>query len=69
MKKTPKQIAALTGVVLLAGLSIATLLVAIFLPDNGQLLAGMITAMIGVPIILWLILYAINKIKEDKKLP
>ncbi|MCL2719517.1 MAG: hypothetical protein FWE14_12140 [Lachnospiraceae bacterium] len=67
MKRTPKQIAALTGVVFLASLSVITLIVAIFFPDHSQLLAACITAMIGIPILIWLMLYIIGKVKEAKE--
>jgi len=67
MKKTPKRIAAFAGVGLLASLSVATLLVAIFLPDQPGLLAACITAMIGIPILWWLALYIIGKAKEAKQ--
>lgn len=66
MKKTPKQMAALIGVVLLASLSIITLMVAIFLPESPGLLAACITAMIGIPILLWLALYIVGKVREAK---
>ena len=65
-KKTVKQIAALIGVVFLASLSVITLIVAIFFPENPQLLAACISAMIGIPILLWLMLYVIGKVKEAK---
>jgi len=64
MKKTPKQIAALVGVVLLVSLSVITFIVAVFLPDQSQLLAACVSAMIGVPILLWLFLYIAGKVKE-----
>ncbi|MCL2253291.1 MAG: hypothetical protein FWC09_02510 [Lachnospiraceae bacterium] len=67
MKRTPKQIAALTGVILLASLSVITLIVAVFVPENPRLLAACISAMIGVPILLWLLLYVAEKIKEAKE--
>ncbi|MDR2547207.1 MAG: hypothetical protein LBC96_06810 [Lachnospiraceae bacterium] len=68
MKNSPfKRIAALLGVVLLLGLVVATFIVAVFLPEKSQLLAALIGAMIGVPILLWLLIYVGGKVKEARK--
>jgi ABC-type Fe3+-siderophore transport system permease subunit len=56
MKPPLKRLLALVGAILLAGLAIATLLVAIFLPGS-QILAGLAVAIIGLPILLWLAFY------------
>ncbi|MCL2051240.1 MAG: hypothetical protein FWG91_05890 [Lachnospiraceae bacterium] len=66
MKRTPIQIFAFIGALLLISLAFITLIVAIFFKDNPQLLAACIAAMIGVPILLWLVLYVADKVREAK---
>ena len=65
MKKPLKRIIALIGAILLAGLAACTLIVAIFFPEAGQLFAVLVGTMIGLPILLWLLIYVLGKVKEN----
>jgi hypothetical protein len=67
-KKTPKQIAALVCVFLLAAMYVATLVVACLdLGDAGRLFAGCLLATIALPILLWIYiwLYGIYRDKHN----
>ena len=66
--KTPKQIAALICVFLLAALYVITLIVACLdLGDAGRLFAGCLLATIALPILLWIYiwLYGIYRDKHN----
>lgn len=67
MKKiTPKQIAALVCVVLLVGMYIGAFVVACLdLGDSGRLFAGCLVATIGLPILLWLLLWSFGLMKKS----
>lgn len=67
-KRTPKQIAALICVILLAAMYIVTLIVAFMdLGDAGRLFAGCLLATIALPILLWIYiwLYGIYRNKHN----
>ncbi len=65
MKKTPKQIAAITGIVLLVSLYIVTFVVAILdFPGKERLFAACLVASIGLPILLWLTIWSVGKMKK-----
>ncbi len=67
-KKTPKQIAALICVILLAAMYVVTLVVAFLdLGDAGRLFAGCLLATIALPILLWIYiwLYGIYRNKHN----
>lgn len=64
-KITPKQIAALICVVLLVGMYIGAFLVACLdLGDSGRLFAGCLVATIGMPILLWLLIWCFEQLKK-----
>lgn len=64
-KTTPRQIAALVCVVLLAGMYIGAFVVACLdLGDSGRLFAGCLVATIGMPILLWLMLWSFDLMKK-----
>lgn len=66
-KTTPKQIAALVCVVLLVGMYIGAFIVACLdLGDSGRLFAGCLVATIGMPILLWLLLWSIELMKKRR---
>jgi zinc transporter ZupT len=67
MTSTWKRLAALIGAILLAGLAVSALLVAIFLPDQPDLLAGCVGLMIGLPVFLWIGVYIFGKIEKERK--
>lgn len=65
MKKTPKQIAAIIGIILLVSLYVVTFIVACLdLPDKGHLFAACLVATVGVPILLWICIWAMEKLKR-----
>ena len=65
-KITPKQIAALVCVVLLVGMYIGAFVVACLdLGDSGRLFAGCLVATIGMPILLWLLIWSIDLMKKS----
>ncbi len=67
-KRTPKQIAALICVILLAAMYIVTLIVAFLdLGDAGRLFAGCLLMTIALPILLWIYiwLYGIYRNKHN----
>lgn len=62
-KRSPKQLAALIGVVLLVALYIVTLLVAIFDPDgSGRLFQACLFATIAVPALIWIYIWMYGKL-------
>lgn len=64
-KKTPKQIAALLCIVLLVSLYVATFLVACFgSVDSGRLFAACLSATVGLPILLWILLWFYDLMKK-----
>lgn len=64
-KITPKQIAALVCVILLVGMYIGAFVVACLdLGDSGRLFAGCLVATIGMPILLWLLIWSIDLMKK-----
>ncbi len=64
-KKTPKQIAALTCVVLLATMYIFTLIVACLdFPGAARLFAACLIMTIGLPILLWIYIWLYGMYKE-----
>lgn len=72
-KTTPKQIAALVCVVLLVGMYIGAFVVACLdLGDSGRLFAGCLVATIGMPILLWLLIWSfelMRKRRDDNRPP
>lgn len=66
-KTTPKQIAALVCVVLLVGMYIGAFVVACLdLGDSGRLFAGCLVATIGMPILLWLLIWSFDLMKKRR---
>lgn len=66
-KKTPKQIAALICVVLLVSMYIITFIAALLdTPGSGRLFAACLTATIGLPILLWIILWFCGLLKDQR---
>lgn len=66
-KTTPRQIAALVCVVLLVGMYIGAFVVACLdLGDSGRLFAGCLVATIGMPILLWLLIWSIELMKKRR---
>lgn len=64
-KSTPRQIAALVCVFLLVGMYIGAFVVACLdLGDSGRLFAGCLVATIGMPILLWLLLWSFDLMKK-----
>lgn len=64
-KMTPKRIAAFACVVLLVGMYIGAFVVACLdLGDSGRLFAGCLVATIGMPILLWLLIWSFDLIKK-----
>lgn len=67
-KTTPKQIAALICVILLVGMYIGAFVVACLDPGNsGRLFAGCLVATIGLPILLWLLIWSFGLIKKRRE--
>lgn len=67
-KITPKRIAALGCVVLLVGMYIGAFVVACLdLGDSGRLFAGCLVATIGLPILLWLLLWSFTLMKKSSQ--
>lgn len=67
MKKTPKQIAAMTCVILLVLLYVATLVVSLLdFPGSDRLFAACLLATIGLPILLWIYIWAIGRMSDKK---
>lgn len=67
-KITLKQIAALVCVVLLAGMYIGSFVVACLdLGDSGRLFAGCLVATIGLPILLWLLIWSFDLLKKRRE--
>lgn len=68
MKKKAKQIAALSCVILLVLLYVATLIVSLLdFPGSEKLFAACLLATIGLPILLWIYVWAIGVWVERKK--
>lgn len=66
-KIKPKQIAALVCVILLVGIFVgASVTVCLNPDDSGRLLAGWLGAIIGLPILLWLLLWSILQLKKRR---
>ena len=66
-KTTPKQIAALVCVVLLVGMYIGAFVVACLdLGDSGRLFAGCLVATIGMPILLWLLIWSFDLMRKRR---
>lgn len=66
-KITPKQIAALVCAVLLMSLFAGGLILICLNPaDFGRLFAGWLGAVIGLPILLWLLLWSYNLMKKRR---
>lgn len=67
-KITPKRIAALVCVVLLVGMYIGAFVVACLdLGDSERLFAGCLVATIGLPILLWLLLWSFTLMKKSSQ--
>lgn len=67
-KRTPKQIAALICVILLAGVYLLTLIAACLdFPGADKLFAACLFATIGLPILLWVYIWLYGVIKERHK--
>lgn len=66
-KITLKQIAALICVVLLIGIIVgASVAVCLSPDDSGQLFAGWLGAVIGLPILLWLLVWSFLQLKKRR---
>lgn len=66
-KITPKQIAAFIGAVLLMSLFVGGLILICLNPaDFERLFAGWLGAVIGLPILLWLLLWSYNLMKKRR---
>lgn len=66
-KITPKQIAALVCAVLLMSLFVGGLILICLNPaDFGRLFAGWLGAVIGLPILLWLLIWSFNLMKKRR---
>lgn len=64
MKKTPKQIAAIICIVLLILLYVVTLIVSLLdFPQSDRLFAACLMATIGLPILLWIYIWAYGRFK------
>lgn len=67
-KKTAKQIAALISIGLLVLLYLATLIVAFLdFPGSDRLFAALLVADIGLPILLWIYLWLMKKVRERQE--
>lgn len=67
-KIASKQIAALICVVLLVGMYIGAFVVACLdLGDSGRLFAGCLVATIGLPILLWLMIWSFDLMKKRRE--
>ncbi|MDE5719030.1 MAG: PucC family protein [Lachnospiraceae bacterium] len=67
-KTTPRQIAALVCVILLVGMYIGAFVVACLdLGDSGRLFAGCLVATIGMPILLWLMIWSFGLMKKSSQ--
>lgn len=67
-KIAPRQIAALCCVVLLVGMYIGAFVVACLdLGDSGRLFAGCLVATIGLPILLWLLIWSFDLMKKRRE--
>lgn len=67
MKKTPKQIAAMICVILLVLLYVFTLVVSLLdFPGSEKLFAACLLATIGLPILLWIYIWAIGRMSGKK---
>lgn len=60
-KRTLKQIGAIISIILLAALSVATLLAAIF-DKSGRLFQALLVTTIGLPILLWIYIWMYGKL-------
>lgn len=68
MKKKAKQIAALSCVILLVLLYVATLIVSLLdFPGSEKLFAACLLATVGLPILLWIYIWAIGIWIDRKK--
>lgn len=66
-KIAPRQIAALICVILLVGMYIGAFVVACLdLGDSGRLFAGCLVATIGLPILLWLLIWSFGMMKKRR---
>lgn len=66
-KITPKQIAALVCAALLTGLYVGGIILICLNPaDFGRLFAGWLSAVIGLPILLWLLIWSLHLLKKRR---
>ena len=66
-KRSPKQIAALSCVIILVLLYIATLVFAVFdFPGSDHLFAACLFATIGLPLLLWIYIWLYGKYTNKK---
>lgn len=63
MKKTPQQILAIVGIVLLAGLSILALILAII---GSKYFMGVMALVIIMPVFIWVFLMLLKRAKDKK---
>lgn len=62
-KRTPKQIAALIGVLLLVSIYLITFIVGIFVPDeSGNLFAASLVATFTIPLLVWICIWMFGKL-------
>lgn len=67
MKKTPKQIAAIICIILLVLLYVATLVISLLdFPGSDKLFAACLLATIGLPILLWIYIWAYGRLTDKK---
>lgn len=65
MKKTPRQIAALIGVVILVSLYIITFVVALLdFPGSERLFQACLVTTVALPILIWIYIWLYGKTKE-----
>lgn len=68
MNKKAKRIAALAAILLLAGLYLATFIVAFLsFPGWERLFQACLVATVGLPILLWIYIWIFEKIAQQKK--
>lgn len=62
-KRTPKQIVALIGVILLVAIYLITFFVGIFVPDaSGNLFKACLLATFTIPLLLWVLIWMFGKL-------
>ncbi|MCM1266845.1 MAG: hypothetical protein NC302_02990 [Bacteroidales bacterium] len=66
-KITPKRIAAIIGILLIAALYVGGLILLLVNPDAfGRYFAGWLGSVIGLPILIWLIIWSLQQLKKRR---